>query len=193
MTFIKYFFIFFIFSVFGWILELFYRSLTRKKVVNPGFMIGCFVPLYGFGAIIMCMVFKLLEVLTPAVKLSSMFILSAILLTILEYITGIILLKFFNLKLWDYSEYKFNYKGIICLRFSIIWGSLALVFYFYLYDFVNNLSIRVINNQYGLFIFGIAVGIFLIDLIVSLGLLNRIIKYAADFKDAVDIEILKIE
>jgi len=53
MLFFEYLFIFCLFSVVGWILEFAYRSIVNKKIINPGFMSGCVVPLYGFGAVIL--------------------------------------------------------------------------------------------------------------------------------------------
>lgn len=45
----------------------------------------------------------------------------AISTTIIEFISGIILNKIFDLGIWDYSELPFNIMGQICLPFSIIW------------------------------------------------------------------------
>ena len=51
-------YLFFIGSVFGWVLELFYRNLTQKhsKWINPGFCTGPYLPIYGFG---LCLLFLL--------------------------------------------------------------------------------------------------------------------------------------
>jgi len=49
----------------------------------------------------------------------------------IEYITGYLYLKNKRKKLWDYSKEKYNYKGIICLKFSFYWLMLSL-FYLYL-------------------------------------------------------------
>ena len=35
--------------------------------------------------------------------------------------------KFFNKDYWDYTEEKYNYQGIICLRFSLIWVILSII------------------------------------------------------------------
>ena len=43
---------FIIFSTTGWILEVIYRSLNNKKIVNPGFLTGPYLPIYGIGAVI---------------------------------------------------------------------------------------------------------------------------------------------
>ena len=42
-------FIFFIGSMLGWLLELIFRRLVHKKWINPGFLIGPYLPIYGFG------------------------------------------------------------------------------------------------------------------------------------------------
>ena len=65
---LKYLFIFAIFSVVGWILEVTYRSITNKKFINPGFLSGCAIPLYGFGVVILniiCIMEKILNYLLP--------------------------------------------------------------------------------------------------------------------------------
>ena len=51
-------YLFFIGSVFGWVLELLYRNLKsdHKNWVNPGFCTGPYVPIYGFG---LCALFLL--------------------------------------------------------------------------------------------------------------------------------------
>lgn len=193
MVFFKYLFIFCLFSVVGWILELVYRSIDMKKFINPGFMSGCVVPLYGFGAVIMNIICNLFSNIQSSYKVILIFIISVILLSILEFISGFIMLKFFHLKLWDYSMYKYNYKGFICLEFSFIWGLLSLVFYWFIYPWLDSFSLNIINSNIGLFSLGIFIGIFIIDLCVSIQLLNRLTKYANDIKEIINVEKLKID
>lgn len=35
--------------------------------------------------------------------------------------------KYFKKDYWDYTKEKYNYQGIICLRFSIIWIVLSII------------------------------------------------------------------
>ena len=42
-------FIFYLGSTFGWTIELFFRRIVHKEWVNPGFLIGPYLPIYGFG------------------------------------------------------------------------------------------------------------------------------------------------
>lgn len=59
-------YLFFIGSVLGWILELFFRkyfsgSNPEHKWINPGFCTGPYVPLYGFGLCILYLLVSLGE------------------------------------------------------------------------------------------------------------------------------------
>ena len=56
--FLKLAYLFFIGSVLGWVLELFYRRFIsganpERKWINPGFCVGPYVPLYGSGLCIL--------------------------------------------------------------------------------------------------------------------------------------------
>lgn len=193
MVFFKYLVIFCLFSVIGWILELIYRSLVTKRIVNPGFMTGCVVPLYGFGAVMLNLICNLFLPIESDYKVILIFVLSVILLTTLEYITGLLLLKLFNLKLWDYSKRKCNYKGFICIEFSFVWGFLSLLFYIFIFPWLNDFAINFVKSYFGIFILGVFIGVFLIDLCVSINLLNKLSKYANEIKQTINIEKIKLE
>ena len=47
------FFIFYIYSILGWVSEVIYGFIFEKKFINRGFLIGPICPIYGFGAIAM--------------------------------------------------------------------------------------------------------------------------------------------
>jgi uncharacterized membrane protein len=48
--------------------------------------------------------------------------------TVLEYFGSWIMEKTFKLKLWDYKNEILNLNGRICLKFSIIWTFLAVIY-----------------------------------------------------------------
>jgi uncharacterized membrane protein len=54
--------------------------------------------------------------------------------TAVEYFTGVLLEKIFDVKLWDYSKQKVNFKGRISLLASIIWFILILIQVFILQE-----------------------------------------------------------
>lgn len=193
MIFFEYLFIFCLFSTVGWILELAYRSTVNKRFINPGFMSGCVVPLYGFGALILTILCNLFLNINSTYKVILIFFLAIILMTILEFISGFILLKCFHLRLWDYSMFKYNYKGFVCLEFSLLWGMLSLIFYVFIFPHINSLAQSFVNNKICIFFLGIFFGIFLVDLCVSINLLDKLNKYAKDMASIINVEKLKLD
>ena len=92
-------FIFVIYSFIGWILESVYKSILERKIINSGFLIGPFCPIYGLGALI---IYYALIGLTDNIFL--LFIAGFIVLSIWEYIVGVFLELVFKTKYWDYSN-----------------------------------------------------------------------------------------
>jgi uncharacterized membrane protein/HD superfamily phosphodiesterase len=116
--------LFAIYSFMGWIIEAVYRSISERQFINPGFVYGPFVPIYGFGAAFIIS----LEFLINHWPLPIKLIMYGIVLTMTEYFTGFIFEKVFKLKLWDYSDSRFNIHGRVSLLFSLCWTALALIF-----------------------------------------------------------------
>jgi uncharacterized protein len=110
----------------GWILEVSYRSLCAGRFINPGFLKGPYLILYGTGALMLmgCIfLFNFYDV-NLVVKILTYFIA----ITGLELISGLIGTGLFNIRLWDYSDQFLHYKGHVCLKFSIYWVLLAFGF-----------------------------------------------------------------
>lgn len=53
-----------------------------------------------------------------------------LIITILEFITGIIVNIIFKLNVWDYSNLPMNILGQICLPFTLLWIVLSMVIIF---------------------------------------------------------------
>jgi uncharacterized membrane protein/HD superfamily phosphodiesterase len=113
-----------IYSFFGWMVEVIYRSFSQRRFVNAGFLYGPFVPIYGFGVGFVILIDHWLAPWPFPVKV----ILFGLILTMVEYLTGYVLEKIFQLKLWDYSNNQFNLHGRVCLLFSFFWTVLAVIF-----------------------------------------------------------------
>lgn len=113
---------FFIYSFIGWVWESCYVSIAKKKWINRGFLKSPIVPIYGFGAIIILWV-------TEPFKDNGylIFFIGMLSTTILEYLTGLVSEKMFNIKLWDYSQHRLNLNGHICLFTSLCWGLLSIL------------------------------------------------------------------
>lgn len=113
---------FFIYSIIGWFAEIIYCRLYDGKWSSRGFFYGPYCPIYGFGAI------AVILLLSPFSKNPLLiFLLGAILTSILEYATSFIMEKLFNAKWWDYSKYKYNINGRVCLLNALEFGFLGII------------------------------------------------------------------
>jgi len=187
---LKYIMLFSLGSMAGWIIELFWRRFGEsKRWINPGFLNGPWLPLYGFGAVILYLL-SLLEF-----SLLYMIPVFFIILTLLEYVAGIIFIRFFKIKLWDYSKQWGNLHGLICPLYSLFWAVLGTLFYVVLFPQLQ-LMIQVFYGRLQLsFFIGIYGGLFGADLWGSSNLAARIRTFVADTveKKPIHFERLKLE
>jgi len=117
-------FLFILFSLLGWILEFTYRALANRDIVNPGVMLGPYVPIYGFGALMLIVLYSQTLHMNIFYRAGIYFLA----ISFMEYVTGEILLIVFKRRYWDYTRDALNIRGHVCLPFSIYWVILALVF-----------------------------------------------------------------
>ena len=134
-------FLFFVGSMMGWVLELFFRRFfssnnPEHKWINPGFCVGPYLPLYGSG---LCILY-LLAAAGERYGLDSspggralLFLGMAVSMTLIEYIAGLISVKIFKVRLWDYSDCWGNIQGLICPLFSFFWAVLGALYYFFVH------------------------------------------------------------
>ncbi len=117
------------YSFLGWLIECFYKSLFEKKWVNSGFLSGPFCPIYGFGALFMIRTTESLGnwIYSSSLLFVSRLVIATLMATVFEYFVASLLEKCFDSKWWDYSEERMNYKGRICVKYSIGWSILAYI------------------------------------------------------------------
>lgn len=191
-------FLFFTGSTLGWLLEVFWRRFFSqnnpcKKWINPGFLTGPYLPLYGLSLIILFLLsfINLDFIKNPSVQKILLFLIMAVCITFIEYIAGLIFIKGMKIKLWDYSKNRFNIKGIICLQYSFYWIILSAIYYFlihprilsWLYWFTNHLTFS--------FTVGFFWGVFTLDLFYTFNISSKIRKFAKEEKIIIKYENLK--
>ena len=189
-------YLFFIGSVFGWVLELFYRNLTQKhsKWINPGFCTGPYLPIYGFG---LCLLFLLASlerfslIQNPFWNKALLFLFMAVGMTLIEYLAGLFCLKFLKVRLWDYSNLRGNVQGLICPLFSFFWTVLGAVYYFWIHPHILDSLHWLSQNLAFSFFIGMFYGILLIDVAHSCNLAVRLKQFAEENDIIVRYEALK--
>ncbi len=112
-----YFLIFFIYCVIGYISETLFVYFRTKKLVNRGFLIGPYLPIYGVGGVLIT--FLLTGYYNDPIVV---FTFSFIICSCVEYFTSFALEKIFKRKWWDYSYRKYHINGRVCLLNSTLFG-----------------------------------------------------------------------
>lgn len=152
---------FFVYGFIGWVCETIYCSIGERKFVNRGFLHGLICPVYGVGALFI--IFLLRDV---ANNILLLFILGAVVTSIVEYVTGFLLEALFNAKWWDYSSRKFNINGRVCLLNSILFGIMAVILLKIVHPYIKKVVAEVSNNLLYILV-TIIIIIFLVDLICT--------------------------
>ena len=171
-------------SLLGWCIELFFRRyVSQKKWMNPGFLTGPYLPIYGFGVILLYGLSNIpLGIDNDFAEVLIRIIIIGVAMTLDEFIAGLIFIKGFKIKLWDYSNRKGNIMGIICPIFSLIWLAVGSLYYFLLNPFlVQSISWISENLIYTYFVGGV-VGAMIVDFAYSIHLATKL-KEFKDYRD----------
>ena len=118
--------IFALISFGGWVYETIYCSVVEGEFTKRGFLFGPTCPIYGIGALAEWLVLG--QISNPII----VFIIGAVLATVIEYSTGLFLERRFKKKWWDYSMFKFNLHGRICPQASAVFGAFSVTSVFVL-------------------------------------------------------------
>lgn len=125
---------FFLYSLVGHLLESSLYLIINKSG-HSGYLIGPWTPIYGFGIIIIILIYNFIKKHIKANKLVQLIILfftSAILLSAIEWLGGILIEKVFHYTCWNYSYLKFHIGKYISLELALVWGLLSVFFILFL-------------------------------------------------------------
>ena len=163
-----YFLLFISYAFIGWIIEIINEIMKTHKFVNRGFLIGPYLPIYGYGGL-----FITLLLTRYSSEPLTLFILAIVICSLLEYYTSYFMEKLFNARWWDYSNRKFNINGRICLETMIPFGLLGLLMIYVINPFIINFYSS-LNQTLLTIISSTLFIIFLIDNIISFNVLNKV-------------------
>ena len=104
-------YLFIVYSFLGWVFETTIAAIKRKRFVNRGIINGPFCVIYGISAVAITVILR---------DLNGFWLLfgSMIVATLIEWTGGHIIEKMYHERWWDYSNFKFNFDGYICLGAS---------------------------------------------------------------------------
>lgn len=180
---------FYIYSVLGWLVESIYCSLFAKPKphwINRGFLYGPYCPIYGVGALMVLLVLWPLRNLPMVVFIASM-----VLTSILEYFTSYILEKLFHTRWWDYSSKRFNLRGRICLKNSLLFGVMGLVLVYIIHPLIQESVMKVDMMVLTIIVLIVTFG-FTFDLAITFNTLiqrNHVLEHISEELDQINIKI----
>ena len=193
-------FLFWIGSTAGWVIEVFYRRFfsrtsSQRKWINPGFCTGPYLPLYGLGLCCLYLIasIPLLGPEHPILGKILAFAVMAVALTLLEFLAGLISVGIFKVRLWDYSDERWNLFGIICPKFSAFWSLFGILYIVLLHPMVQRAVSWLAHNLAFSFFIGVFFGIFLIDVIHAANVIARLRRFAEENQVIVRFENLKVQ
>ena len=143
-------------------METLWVSWCNKRLVDRGFLIGPYCPIYGFGALLIVLLLSKLSFSPVLVFLMTVLVCGA-----LEYFASWIMEKIFKARWWDYSNVKFNLNGRICLKNLIAFGIMGIAV---IYVINPNFEIWIeyfLNKDQLRFLAFILWTIFIMDFVVS--------------------------
>lgn len=120
------------YSLLGWGLENVYCYYKTGSFQQDSFLSSPFKPMYGFSMclLVICHKYFYQHGLIMA-------LLCLIVPTSVEYSSGYLLKSIFNKMYWDYSMLKYNFQGLISLRFSIYWMVICFATLYLLQPIIN--------------------------------------------------------
>ena len=171
-------------SLLGWCIELFFRRyVSQKKWMNPGFLTGPYLPIYGFGVILLYGLSNIpLGIDNVFVEVLIRIIIIGVAMTLDEFVAGLIFIKAFKIKLWDYSNRKGNIMGIICPLFSLIWLAVGSLYYFLLNPILVQGIYWISENLIYTYFVGGVVGAMIVDFAYSIHLATKL-KEFKEYRD----------
>lgn len=186
----SYFILFMMYSFLGWLMETIVCSIPEKRIVNRGFLIGPYCPIYGAGALMIVLILE--KYMQDSITL---FIMAMLICSLLEYFTSYMMEKIFKARWWDYSDKKMNINGRICLTNSLAFGIIGVLLMYYVNPYfvqmlecLSNISVYIISST--LFV------IFAADYIISsklmLGFADTLISIHKDNTEEITQKIKEI-
>ena len=129
---------FFFFAILGFLFEsLFFIFI--KKPYNSSVLFGPWTTVYGIAFFIITAIGNKIKRyhLKKGLEVFLIFLLNVIVLSILEFVSGELILSFSKVRYWNYENLTWNIDGFICLEISIFWGLCSLLIYYFIYPKVQ--------------------------------------------------------
>lgn len=156
-----YIFVFFVFSILGWVWEVLLYLYSSRHFYNAGTLFGPYLPIYGIVAVL---VYLICEELKSNI---AIFLFTIIIIGPLEYTTSFILELIYHKRWWDYSNLLLNINGRVCVEALIFFGAIAVIANKYIFKYIDKIYFKIKGRFLNLFLVIIST-IFIIDFMICI-------------------------
>ena len=166
-------FYFICFCIVGWIYEVILFLIDDHIFVNRGFFFGPWLPVYGFGGLIIYFLFnklkkKPIKIWKLNIRPVLIYIYIVLSSTLVELIATYVmdLMKIDWRELWDYSGRILNFQGRIALKTSLKFGIVGIIGVYLIIPLIEKfLGIKKIPT---IIIKYVVIALFIIDAIIHI-------------------------
>ena len=163
------FYIFLFGSIFGYIIEVLWSYYRFRIFINhSALVIGPFNIVYGITATI----FSYILYRFRRDNIFKIFIISFIVGTIAEYLLSLSMELLLGFTAWNYKRYFLNINGRVCLKYSIFWGILGVIWIKLLFNKIL-IIINKIPKRIGKYLMYILIIFLIFDSFLTLSAVNR--------------------
>ena len=136
---------FFIYSILGFLAEGIFTLITSGHF-SSGILYGPWTPVYGFGAILTIVIsnkiFKNMHK-SRLIETVVTFIILTIVLTLIEWLGGILIENLFHETLWNYKHYKYNIGKYVALEMSLVWGIASIIIIYFVKPIIDKIVTKI--------------------------------------------------
>lgn len=133
---------FFIFSIIGHFIETFFVANFTS-----GILYGWWTPVYGFGVILILLISKYINRLNLKgkiiFKILITYLISMIILSLIELLGGYLIKIIFNQELWNYEKHRFNIGPYISLEMTNTWGIASILVIYVLKPILDKIVLKI--------------------------------------------------
>lgn len=139
---LKIFLIFFIGSIFGFLIEILYGLIIdRVLMFRRGLIYGPFIQVYGVGAVLYYLLICYIK------EPKKLFFVGMILGGIVEYVFSFLQEVIFGTISWDYSNMIFNINGRTCLLYCFFWGLIAIIYLKTIFPWIEKIDVFLLDKK----------------------------------------------
>ena len=166
-------FYFICFCIVGWLYEVILFLIEDHIFVNRGFLFGPWLPVYGFGGLIIYLLFnklkkKPIKIWKLNIRPVLIYLYIVLSSTLVELIATYVmdLMKYDWRELWNYSGRILNFQGRIALNTSLKFGIVGIIGVYLIIPLIEKfLGIKKIPT---IIIKYVVIGLFIIDAIIHI-------------------------